>query len=55
MYKIGDKIKIEWCLADGNGHFDGEKEVITITRIDDIFYYDDDKAIELERSFYDKR
>ena len=55
MYKIGDKIEIEWCQADGNGHFDGEKEVITISRIDDIFYYDDEKAIELERSFYDKR
>ena len=54
-YKVGDKVKIEWCRADGNGHYDGEKETITITRIDKQLYYDDNKAIELDRDFYDRR
>jgi hypothetical protein len=52
MIQINDKILCIWNTkrlepSEANGHYPNESEVITISRIDDLFYYDDNLAVEV--------
>lgn len=55
MLQIGDKILIIWNTEglpqdQANGHYPNEAEIITIDRIDDEFYYDDNTFVEIEKN-----
>tara|TARA_R100001460_G_scaffold569_6_gene2793 strand:+ start:268 stop:531 length:264 start_codon:yes stop_codon:yes gene_type:complete len=54
MLKRNDKILIFWNSEglepnQANGHYQNEKEIITINRIDHEFYYDDNSYVEVEK------
>lgn len=54
MPQLNDRILVFWNTEglepnQANGHYPNEEEIITINRIDEEFYYDDNSFVEIEK------